>query len=542
MLRSTIGRVAASSLTAALLLGSTADATSTVAPRAVSRPASSGVQPKKTTPGLEQVLIEGGANDSLYLGNLADIVGVPIAYPGSSFYRDDATESSIPAKPPTEPQILYAATGAGASQLDFVEQKSGVGGKTASVPPYVTDSFENYSEVAPLGFEPYAGTAAEPSGPAEDSIHAAAGDAPIPLGPAESAAYVPNGFTVYATSLAAYNGGGDLTGGGFNANRGPAIVAPILGTGTSVIFNTTGLTIPAGGLDLTQNDVCGIFTGAITNWDQTSANPGNVPIVIVHRSDGAAATFLISYNLSQMCSAANPFTGTGAPVPANYWGQLNNTKTQGVGTDSNVFPTGGGFPQDANAPEVIWPASSPGASKVTGELSAVNATAGAVGYVGPESALGTATAEAYVENYAGNFEQANATTLAASLGSTTTSSAAPPGYPSETKTTPFLYFPFPTASTGAPLVGYGYAYVYTCYPTRLKDQVTGIKDFFGYAETKASTDAIVAAFWNINALGTTQQKALKTALGLIQEKPVTKAKDYYSPVNGAELKYTCTDV
>jgi len=540
MHRSTVGRVVASTLTAALLLGSTAGATS-VAPRAVSRPAAQGVHPNKATPGLEQVLIEGGAQDSLYLGNLADIVGVPIVYPNTSFYRDDATESSIPAKPVTEPQILYAAVGAGASQLDFVEQKSGVGGKTASVPPYVTDSFENYSEVAPLGFEPYAGTAAEPSGPAEDSIDAAAGDAPIPLGPAESAAYVPNGFTVYTDSLAAYNGNGDLTGAGFNTNRGPAIVAPILGTGTSIIFNTTNLTVPVGGLNLTQNDVCGIFTGVYTNWNQTSANPGNEPITLVHRSDGAAATFLLAYNLSQMCSAANPFHGTGAPVAANYWGQLNNTKTQGVGTDSNVFPSGGGFPQDASAPETIWPTLSPGANKVTGELSAVDATPGAVGYVGPESALGTSTAEANVENYEGNFYPANATTLAAALASTSTSSAAPPGYPSETKTTPVLYKPFPTAANGAALVGYGYAYVYTCYAPRLKDQVTGIKDFFGYAETKNATDAVVAAFWSLNALGTTEQKSLKTALGLIQEKAVVKAKTYYSPVNGAKLEYTCTD-
>jgi ABC-type phosphate transport system substrate-binding protein len=248
-----------------------------------------------------------------------------------------------------------------------------------------------------------------------------------------------------------------------------------------------------------------------------------------------------------MCSGFNPFTGVGAPIAANYWGQINNAKSQGVGTDSNTYGTAGpngifnNLPLDSGAPEVVWATNSVGASKTSGVIAAVAATPGGVGYVSPSNTLGANTQEAYVENYAGNYEQATATTVAASFAGTSTSSATPPGYPSETKTTPYLYFPFPTASAGDALVGYSYGYFYTCYPKRLSDQVAGFEDLFAYAEKEPATDAVVASFWNLNSLDTGEQKALKTALGLIQKAPVTKAKDYYSPVNGAELKYTCTD-
>jgi len=532
-----------------VLLASIAANAAGASPRAAARPAAQTVRINASTPGNEQVYIEGGTLAANYDGNLADLVGVPIACtttPGE--YRDCASESSLPAKFKTNPQILYAAVGTGGAQLDFVSQQSGLAGKTASTVPEFADSRAAYSNTAPIGFTvPWAGTAAEPTGPAEDTLHAAAGDAPIPLGPAESQAYVPNGFTVYADSLAAYNGGGDLTGGGFNANRGPAIVAPVIATGISIIFNTTNLTVPPGGLDLTQNDLCGILTGAFTNWNQTSSNPGNQPITIIHRSDGSGSTFLVAYDLSEMCSGFNPFKGTGAPVAANYWGQINNAKTQGVGTDSNTYGTAGpngiynNLPLDSGAPEVVWPAGSVGASKTSGVIAAVAATNGGVGYVSPSNTLGANTQEAYVENYQGNYEQATATTVAASFEGTTVAAASPPGYPSQTKTTPYLYFAFPQASGGDALVGYSYGYFYTCYPTRLTDQVTGFEDLFAYAEKEPATDSVVAAFWNLNALGTNEQKALKTALGLIQKKAVTKAKDYYSPVNGAELKYTCTD-
>jgi ABC-type phosphate transport system substrate-binding protein len=504
------------------------------------------MRPDASVPGKQQVLIEGGTASGLYLGNLADIVGYPIACTTiAGDERDCASESSLPVTPNKTYQILYAAVGTGAAQLDFVNWKSGFAAKTAATTPEFADGLDAYDNASPYGFAPWAGTAA--STDTADSIHAAGGDAPVPLGPSEGAAFTGTGFSLYTDSIAAYdNGNGsttsDGTGGGYNSVRGPAIVTPIVGTGISIIFNTTGLTIPSGGLDLTQDDVCGIFTGTITNWNQTSANPGNQTITIVHRSDGSGSTFLTAYDLSMMCGTGNPITtSVGKPVPAHFWNQAGFT--QGVGTDSNVLSSSGVIPVDQSAPETVWPSTSIGAAKTSGVIAAVAATTGSVGYVSPESALGTNTLEAYVENYAGAYEQATSSTIDASLSSSTTSTANPPGYP-KSATKNILYFPYPSASAGDALVGYSYAYMYTCTHTAAKDQVAGVKAFFNY-EDGAKTSPIaatVAAFWNLNALSATQLKNLSSEVDLMKTAAVTKPTTYYSPVDGSKQTYTCTDV
>jgi ABC-type phosphate transport system substrate-binding protein len=557
-----------------LLAGLAANAT-TVS-RSGERPDAQRVHPAVVTPGAEQVLIEGGTLAANYYGNVADIVGVPIACATPGFKRVCATETALPATAVKNPQVLYAAVGTGGAQYDFVTQLSGNKEKTASTYPLFADAFDAYSNVAPFGYGGWAGTAS--SATAEDSIDAGAGDAPLPLGPAEGTAFVPAGFTIYSDSIAAYDGGGDTTGAGFNANRGPAKVAPILGTSVRFIFNTTGLTYTAP-LELTQDDLCGIFTGKFTNYNQTAANTqlGGVSqaITIIHRSDGSGTTFLTSYDLSEMCSATNPFKGTGEIKGAQYW----NIKkfTQGVGTDSGVLSSTGVVPTDSTAPEVVWPATSLGASKSSGVIDAVaygleistsgvydgnsctaagpvtpgdtcSNPAGYVGYVTPSDTLGASTDEFAIENYTGAYVQAtggSSGTTETALKGTSSSHPNPPGYPADNSTN-VLYFPFPTAAGGYPVVGYTYGYFYTCYPTRDLDQAKGIETYFGYGDSTSATNpaaeaqAATAYFWDLVPLTSGQKKNLATALAL-KTAPVTTPTNYISPVNGATEQYTCTD-
>jgi len=518
----------------------------TAAPRGAARPAAVSPNVKADT---EQVLSEGGAASALYIGNLMDVVGAPIICPGTSFFRDCAAESSLPTKAAVNPQYLYAANGAGAAQLDFVSQKSGVAGKPAQTPePVPADALESYSNVAPIGYTlPWAGSAAETSGTnPQDTLDFASGDSPIPLGPAENAAYVPSGFTQYATSLAAFNNDGNATGGGYNAQRGPAVVQPILGTGISIIFNVTGLTIPAGGLNLTQDDVCAIFTGQYTNWNQTSANPGTQAITLVHRSDGAGNTFVLSYALSKICSASNPaVTGhvAGAPVPAHYWGNPSNLLTQGVGTDSNNISSTGVIPTDTTAPEVVWPFTSVPVAKSSGMLTYIQSNTGSIGYISPAYSPNSNVSEVNVENIKGNFEPANATTIAAAF---TTFSAAkgvnPPGYPAATKSLA-LYFPFPTAANSAALVGFSYGYFYQCTATRKALQVAAIKKLWEYetAPATSGTAATIAAFWNFTPLPSSELTILKTALTSLKVGSFTNGA-YTNPATGAKARYNCAPV
>jgi ABC-type phosphate transport system substrate-binding protein len=542
MFLSTLKRGAALSVTAAMFAGVAASAAS-AAPRAMTRPSAQGLSPNVS--GSHQVLSEGGTLAAYFLGNLMDILGTPIACSGTSFERDCAAESNLPARALTNPQFLYAAVGTGGAQLDFVSQKSGVAGKTAQSPaPVSADALDSYSSTTPIGFVTgWAGSAS--STVAEDTIHFGAGDAPIPLGPAENSAYVPSGFTDYTDSLAAYNADGKTDGSGYNHNRGPALIQPIVGTGVSVIFNNTGLSVPAGGLNLTQDDLCGIFTGVYTNWNQTSANPGNQAITIVHRSDGSGTTFLFAYDMSKMCSSANPAIAAGlagAPTSAHFWGNPSNLLTQGVGTDSNNI-SGGAIPTDSGAPEVVWPASSVGASKSSGVLAAVAATTGSIGYISPAYATSATISEANVENYKGGFEPATSTTVADSLSTFvkgTSSEPNPPGYPKATNTAA-LYFPYPTSATGDALVGFSYAYFYKCAPTREALQLAAIKKLFEY-ETNSSTSATaaaVAAFWNLDGLPSGELSLLANTVSNLKSGPVTNGT-YFNPVTGAVTKFSCT--
>jgi len=542
MFLSTVKRGVALTVTAAMFAGVAASAASAT-PRALSRPSGQSLSPNVS--GTHQVLSEGGTLAAYYLGNLMDILGTPIACPGTSFDRDCAAETGLPARAPTNPQYLYAAVGTGGAQLDFVTQKSGTAGKTAQSPaPVFADALDSYSNTTPTGFVTgWAGAASSTT--AEDTIHFGAGDAPIPLGPAENSAYVPSGFVDYADSLAAYNGDGVVSGGGYNHNRGPALVQPIVGTGVSVIFNNTGLSIPAGGLNLTQDDLCGIFTGVYTNWNQTSANPGNQAITIVHRSDGSGTTFLFAYDMSKMCSSANPAIAAGlagAPISAHFWGNPSNLLTQGVGTDSNNI-SGGVIPTDSGAPEVVWPASSVGASKSSGVLAAVGSTTGSIGYISPAYATSATISEANVENYKGGYEPATSTTVAASLSTFvkgTSSEPNPPGYPKATNTSA-LYFPFPTSATGDALVGFSYAYFYKCAPTRQALQLAAIKKLFEY-ETNSSTSAAAAAaaaFWNLDGLPSGELALLANTVTNLKSGPITGGS-YFNPVTGAKQTFSCT--
>jgi len=576
MLFPDLKRSAALALTTVLI-------SSVAATAAPSKPGSTRLMPPahSNATGTQQVLNEGGTLAALFFGNIMDVFGAPI-FVSPGIYRDNAAELDIPKVARTNPQYNYAPTGTGTAQADFVAEKSGFKGKNiAQAYPYTQDGLDNWqnfnSGTGPYGFSPWAGTAA--SSQVSDSIHFAAGDAPLPLGDPTSITYNNNGL-VYANSLATYNsvtvpgnvtppgiGSSGDTPGGFNTSRGAAIVVPVIGTGVSVIFNTTGLSSTfLSSPKLTQNDICGIFTGQITNWNQTSANPANQTISIVHRSDGSGTTFLFTNTLSQLCSANNPDTGKpGYPTSATYWGAYGqaqnanslfpNGVTQGVGTDSNNYnnsSTNNGIPYDTGAPQVVWPYLSIGESGSQGVADCINGKddsgtnqpcgAGAVGYVSPSYVTGlTFGKEALVQNLNGDYAPANSATVALSLaGSEGGGRVTPVGYP----VFDAFYFPFPLAAGGAPIVGYSYGYFYQCSNPRLASQVNGIKNLFRNVEHldgtggQTKSDAI-ALFWSLNPLpDSVKTTTLQATNGLFAFPK--KSLTYNNPVTGGTSTGSCS--
>ncbi|RQS14686.1 phosphate ABC transporter substrate-binding protein [Burkholderia sp. Bp9002] len=96
----------------------------------------------------------------------------------------------------------------------------------------------------------------------------------------------------------------------------PYIVTPItipVVNGPAVTSTTTPQTTPgqAHSIALNDNDLCGIFSGKLTNWNQVT-NPetnatyaANAPIKVIYRSDGSGTTELLTRHLAAVCTTAN---------------------------------------------------------------------------------------------------------------------------------------------------------------------------------------------------------------------------------------------
>jgi phosphate transport system substrate-binding protein len=242
--------------------------------------------------------------------------------------------------------------------------------------------------------------------------------------------------------------------------RGPAIEVPVTVDGVATPYNPSGLTVPSGGLQLSVDTLCGIFTGGITNWNDshiTADNNGiqvspNLPILVVHRSDGSGTTFLLSNHENTACAS------------------LEFPWTFGVGTTVN-WPTGPGFDGES------------GSQGVAGKVAA---TAGAIGYVGP-SFLGPPNnipAARLQDNYAllhpGSKQYIK-------LGTTSIKRAMAgirlPAHFTPTDILNDTIVPDPSASGAWPIAGFTYGDFYSCYGT--KKTVSGIKGFIEWEDSTA---------------------------------------------------------
>lgn len=143
---------------------------------------------------------------------------------------------------------------------------------------------------------------------------------------------------------------------GLGATSGPLIQIPYIVTpitvpvvnGPAVTSTTTPQTTPgqAHSIALNDNDLCGIFSGRITDWAGTGANhtdavinpetglpytTTSTPISVIYRSDGSGTTELLTRHLAAVCTTANTAQGVtfvdsltftasfpGGAVPSNF--------------------------------------------------------------------------------------------------------------------------------------------------------------------------------------------------------------------------------
>lgn len=136
----------------------------------------------------------------------------------------------------------------------------------------------------------------------------------------------------------------------------------------SVIANTPGSGSKV--LFLTEAEVCNVFAGKITNWNQLANQKGvafpNAPIKLVYRTDSSGTSFAFSNHLNWVCQDAS-LAQTLAPAAAALpFSAANNFSVQS--TFNTAFPG------------AVIPAGAIGASGNPGVASAVDANDGSIGY------------------------------------------------------------------------------------------------------------------------------------------------------------------
>ncbi|AFT69227.1 Alkaline phosphatase L [Alloalcanivorax dieselolei B5] len=141
---------------------------------------------------------------------------------------------------------------------------------------------------------------------------------------------------------------------GHQVNRDNLVQAPALAVALGLSFN-----LGTGPLNLSADDVCGIYAGIYQYWDSINPSWPNQPIVVVYRVDDSGATVALTHYLADTC---NGRTVNGTPIPGNHF-QTGQSFPAAVGGVSNYY--------DAIA-----------ASGDVGITSTVQSNYGSIGYAG----------------------------------------------------------------------------------------------------------------------------------------------------------------
>lgn len=96
------------------------------------------------------------------------------------------------------------------------------------------------------------------------------------------------------TDLANYTTG--HTGTGSQPLQFPAVAGAI-----AISFNKAGV----GSLNLTDDQICRVFSGQITDWSVLTGGAASGPITIVYRADGSGTSFSFTNHLAAVCGASN---------------------------------------------------------------------------------------------------------------------------------------------------------------------------------------------------------------------------------------------
>ncbi len=139
---------------------------------------------------------------------------------------------------------------------------------------------------------------------------------------------------------------------------GPGALIQVPTFGTPITITANSLTSD-GQINLSEAQVCGIFSGTITQWSAIPNAGTTGQIVVVYRADGSGTSFLLTQHLGAVC---HTLAGSGF-----------TTSFAGTTTFASLFPSG--FPAGS---------SFVGVSLSSGVQTTVHGTANTIGYLSPD--------------------------------------------------------------------------------------------------------------------------------------------------------------
>ncbi|EOW2136555.1 substrate-binding domain-containing protein [Stenotrophomonas sp. GD03908] len=280
------------------------------------------------------------------------------------------------------------------------------------------------------------------------------------------------------TELTTYNTTYNVAG---DANRyGALIQVPSVATSVTVPFNKAG-----GALNLNVTQICGVFSGKITKWEDIAGSGRSGDLVVVYRDESSGTSELLTRFLTTACTKAD-VEGTTLKQVAWATGETAAPKFAVQSTFKNLFVNN-------TAPANFIPASATGGSAL---YSTVQAAVGRIGYVSPDAipaadnteaarqaALSDATKVAKVKGYSPNEVDVQATL----------ESAAPPS--GADASDPAKWVPvFGNPANGYPIAGYTNLVFGQCYKaTAVANSLRGFLMNHYNAGTNGTNDAAVRA-------------------------------------------------
>ncbi|BBP59048.1 substrate-binding domain-containing protein [Pseudomonas sp. St316] len=245
---------------------------------------------------------------------------------------------------------------------------------------------------------------------------------------------------------------------------GPLIQVPSVATSVAIPFNKTG----TANVDLSVNQLCGVFSGRLTDWSQITGSGRTGAITVVYRAESSGTTELFTRFLNAKCAETGAFA-----ITTNFASSYSN-----------------GLPAGAVA-----------ATGSQAVMTAVNAAQGRITYMSPDYAATTlaglddATKVARVAGVSpapANVSAAIAAVAVPAAASRANPNAWVPVFAATTNANDPSVVAYPT--TGYPILGFTNLIFSQCYANAA--QTTQVRDFFTRhfnATAASSNDAAITA-------------------------------------------------